>query len=230
MYCNPYSINCMVYILVRTHCNIMPPRDHWDKHHLCMLGKTCAVAACHASGCVLWCDCWLWCIAGWAPGGEEATGGAEEGGAAQAGSLQVSPGSGSLGSHHCHRAVLCCFVCCVVFFLALQWISVIDVASDDTISRPLQRKRPMSDPLLTYNYHWSLRKLHFLLAEKGKTEQISHKYQGKREDRRHEVHLWLPSLCKKRISWEDVFEGAVYFNKFGWLANKKESSSCTVVV
>ncbi len=46
----------------------------------------------------------------------------------------------------------------------------------------------MSDPLLTYNYH-HFRTLHFLLAEKGKTDHISRKYQGKHEDRQHEVHL-----------------------------------------
>lgn len=155
------------------------------------------------SGCTssirLCAHCRLWCIAGWAPGGEEATGRWEEEGAVQAGSAQVSPGSGSL-SHHSHCVVLCCFVCCAVFFLALQCILVIDVASNDTISKPLQRKRPVSDPLLTYNYQWSLSTLHFLLAEQGKTMIISCKYQGKHEDRWHKVHLWLPPFTDSN-SW-----------------------------
>lgn len=58
------------------------------------------------------------------------------------------------------------FVYRVVFFLALQWILVINVASSDTISRPLQRKRPMSAPLLTYNYIIYFIKLHFLWQKK----------------------------------------------------------------
>lgn len=174
---------------------------HWllrNITHVC--GKqTCMVATYHASGDTLrwlWlCDCWLWCIPGRAPKGEEPTGGAEEEGAAQAGSPQVRPGSGSLGSHHCHHAVLCCFsVLCHV--LSCSAVLVIDVASGDTVSRPLQRKCPMSDPPLTYKYQWGFRELHFLLAEKGKTQHISCKCQGKHGDRRHEVHLrLLPFTC-----------------------------------
>lgn len=68
---------------------------------------------------------------------------------------------------------LCCFY--------MLWC-VIDVASGDTISRPLQRKRPVSDPPLTYNSQWSFSELHFLVAEKGTTQHISCKCQGKYED------------------------------------------------
>lgn len=126
-YCSSCTLQCVGWMDVWLVTQVFPS----NHYNIIMLTEINITHACLKKqdlygGCMphiqLWCDCWLSYVAGWAAGGEKATGGAEEEGAAQGGSPQVSQGSGSLGSHHCHCAVLFCFCvpCCVLSCSAMD--------------------------------------------------------------------------------------------------------------
>ena len=125
-------------------------------------------AACRASGCLMWGDC---CDVLQAERLEEKRRQEEQRRRVKlqqdhlrSALDQVNLGPITVTLWYCVGwSVLCCVLSC------LQLILVIDVALDDNISCPLQKKHPVSDPLLTYNCHLSLsRHLAFSVVRKEK--------------------------------------------------------------
>ena len=132
------------------------------------MAYVCMAAACHASGCLMLGDC---CDVLQAERLEEKRRQEEQRRREmlQQDHLRSALDQVNLGPitvtlwYRVGWDVLCCVLSC------LQWILVIDVASDDNISCLLQKKHPVSDPLRTYNCHLSLsRHLVFSVVRKEK--------------------------------------------------------------